>query len=859
MMMVGEPGIGKTRMLEEFAEIARAEHASVLWGRCYEGEWAPPFGPFAEAIAEYARLTEPETIRRELGYGGPPLTRLVPALRERLPDLGEPAPLAPEEERFRLLDAASQFMIAISQRAPLVLVLDDLHWADKGTLAMMRHVARFIGRNRIMMLGAYRDVELDRQHPLADALAAMRREAPYERIPLKGLQVGEIGELLSTIAAHDAPDALVKAISAETEGNPFFIREVLLHLIEEGKVLRQEWKWAPDVAIEDLGIPEGVRQVIGRRLSRLTGEANRLLGVASAFNGAFRFDIAASVASLDEAASLRAIDEALAAQVLRPGVESDSYDFTHALIRHTLYGEMNPSRQVRTHRQIAEAMERIWGERAIEHAAEIAYQYSRSAALPGAERGAAHAIAAADRAEAAYAYDEVVALLKLALELLPAADVRRARLLGRLGLALAWTLNSDEALIAAGEAGDSIAGSEGEHAAADYLADATDAMASAGFMRAAGALASHGLRYAGDRRDDTWARLTIRDLMREEADEPDYPGIPLDSPRRRELHHYLRNKDVVRLAYGVLAIYQFQSREEVLASASDLPWALSFWAGEYRRALPLWEEEAARSEQKGQMALVVQAWAQAARCHNALGDFTAANEAYRKGRTAGSRLTIASPQVLQLLTARDEMWLALDENWERALASYESRAGESFEVNWFRAGFRAARARIYAHLGKAQQALDQLKELIVPLERAEISAPNYTRIACDAVSTLWMLGRTDYVEVIERNIREKVVVPDFRYPMQDWRLSLARLCALQGRYDEAIEWFAKARGALEEQGARPLRAIADFDEAWMCLRRRAAGDRERAKPLLDAAKDQFRSIGMTGWLRRAEGLAPRGN
>src|SRR5260370_4891760 len=153
---------------------------------------------------------EPEILKKELGFGGPPLARLAPALRERLPDLGEAAQLAREEERFRLLDATSQLLIAISQRLRLVLVLDDLHWADRGTIAMLRHVARFIARNRIMILGAYRDVELDRQHPLADALGALRRESPYERIPLKGLDAHEVGELMSALATVDAPEALVK-------------------------------------------------------------------------------------------------------------------------------------------------------------------------------------------------------------------------------------------------------------------------------------------------------------------------------------------------------------------------------------------------------------------------------------------------------------------------------------------------------------------------------------------------------------------------------------------------------------------------------------------------------------------------
>lgn len=859
VMVVGVPGIGKTRTIEQFATGAREHGAQVLWGRCYEGEWAPPYGPFAEAIAEYARTADAEQLRRELGYGGPPLARLVPALRERISDVGEPASLQPEEERFRLLDAVSQLLIAMSARTPLVLVLDDLHWADRGTIAMLRHVARFIARNRILIVGAYRDVELDRQHPLADALGALRREAEYERIDLKGLADNEVCELLEVIAEQEVPKALVDAIDAETDGNPFFIREVLLHLLEEGKISRRDASWTANLTIEELGIPEGVRQVIGRRLSRLSDDANRLLAAASAFNGAFHFAIAAKVAGLDDAAALKALDVALDAQLIRPSAAAESYDFSHALIRHTLYGEMNPSRQVRTHRQVAEAMEAVWGARASEHAAEIAYQYSRSAALPGAERGAVHAIAAADRAEAAYAHDEVAAFLKMALELLPENDHRRPRVLGRLGLALAWTLNSEQALKAATEAGDLIAASEGKDAAADYLAQATAAMGDAGFFRETGALASHGLRYIGDRRDNTWVTLTAADLVREEAENPGYVGIPIDSPRRRELHEMVRRQPgEARVRYS---LPQFRSRDELMSEiansfgSSIAPWALTFSGGEFRRALPLWEEQAARSEKQGRLATAVESWAQAARCHIALGEFAAAQLAYQKGRSAGARLTGTSTQIVQLMTARDELWLALDENWEKALASYEAGGGDTIEVTWFLAAFRAARARIYALLGKEPQALDHLKMVIEPLERAPVWVPNYLRVAGDATTTLWMLGRTDHIEVIERNLRAKPIAADYRYPMQDARLSLARLCALQGRHEEALEWFAKARAVLDEQGARPLRAIADFDEAWMYLRRAATGDAERAKPLLDAAIDQFRTLGMSGWLRRAHALA----
>jgi len=224
VMLVGEPGIGKSRTIEEFTEQARAGGSLVLAGRCFEGEWAPPYAPFAEAIAGYAKEAALDVLAADLGYGAPPVARLVPSLRERLPDIGETVPLNPDEERFRLLDAVSQLIIATSARAPVVLVLDDLHWADGGTIAMLRHVARFLPGQRTLVLGAYRDVELDRQHPLADALAALRREAEYERILIKGLHEGDVRTLLTDIAEHDVPDAFVQAISAETDGNPFFIR-----------------------------------------------------------------------------------------------------------------------------------------------------------------------------------------------------------------------------------------------------------------------------------------------------------------------------------------------------------------------------------------------------------------------------------------------------------------------------------------------------------------------------------------------------------------------------------------------------------------------------------------------------------
>jgi class 3 adenylate cyclase/tetratricopeptide (TPR) repeat protein len=416
-VLVGEPGIGKTRTAEEFCGHVQGLGAMMLWGRCYEGDWAPPFSPFAEAIREYTETADDAAIRSALGKDAGVLARLVPALRDRLPDIPEPPQLPAEGERYRLLEAVSSFFGSAATARPLVLVLDDLHWADSGTIAMLRHVARQATGQRILLLGAYRDVEVDAQHPLVAALPDLRRETAFERVVLRGLENADVGRLLNVIAEQDVPDDLVRAIAEETEGNPFFIREVLLHLIEEGKVLGEDGRWRTTLSIAEVGIPEGVREVIRRRLSRLSEAANRLLVAASAFDGGFAFDVVAPVSGLGEAAALDAIDEGLAAQVLRPAGAADTYDFTHALFRHTLYEEPSPSRRVRLHRQIGEAIEERYSENLEPHLGELAYHFHRAAPAGDVAKAIDYCRRAGEQVRARFAYEDAVAHFQRALEM----------------------------------------------------------------------------------------------------------------------------------------------------------------------------------------------------------------------------------------------------------------------------------------------------------------------------------------------------------------------------------------------------------------------------------------------------------
>ncbi|OLD59004.1 MAG: hypothetical protein AUI83_03570 [Armatimonadetes bacterium 13_1_40CM_3_65_7] len=389
VMVVGEPGIGKSRLAREFTVYASLRGAQVLTGHCYEGEITVPYLPFVEALRQYVRGRSDAALLSELGSGAPEVAKLVSEVRERFPDIPEAPPLEGEAERLRLFDSVTRFVCSVSTSEPVVLFLDDVHWADKPSLLLLQYLARNVRSDRVLVLAAYRDVELDRTHPLSEVLASLRRERLFERVLLRGLPAGDVFAMISAIGQQSAsPEQPVtsefaQAIYRETEGNPFFVEEVLKHLVEEGKIYREGGQWVRDASVEDLGIPEGVREVLGRRLSRLSEPCNRMLSLASTMSGGFSFDVLLAVSGEEEAQLLDLLDEALQALVIRErsGAGSGIYEFNHALMRQTLYAELNTPRRVRLHRQVGEAMERVHAANLEPHLTDLAHSV-RSRSLP---------------------------------------------------------------------------------------------------------------------------------------------------------------------------------------------------------------------------------------------------------------------------------------------------------------------------------------------------------------------------------------------------------------------------------------------------------------------------------------------
>jgi DNA-binding SARP family transcriptional activator len=416
VLVAGEPGIGKTRLLAEVAGRAHQDGALVLYGRCDE-EMFLPFQPFVEALAAYVAACPPPILQAQSQSLGGELTRLLPQLVDLLPTLPPPLPAEPDTERYRLFEAVSAFMISVAEQRRLVLVLDDLQWADKPTLLLLRHLLRAASESPLWVVGAYRDNELTRTDPLAEVLADLRREQLVERVSLTGLSPDEVTEMLQAIAGDGLPDGLASTLHRETEGNPFFLEEVVRHLIETGAADPERARWPESIGLDTLGIPEGVRDVVGRRLLHLSPDANAVLTLASALGREFGLDILERASDLPGDRIVEALEEATAATLINEVAGAPTrYAFSHVLIRETLYGELTTARRARLHRRVAEAMEETAGND--DRLAELARHFFEAAQAGDIDRAVTYCRRAGDRALGVLAYEEAAGHYERALHAL---------------------------------------------------------------------------------------------------------------------------------------------------------------------------------------------------------------------------------------------------------------------------------------------------------------------------------------------------------------------------------------------------------------------------------------------------------
>jgi class 3 adenylate cyclase/tetratricopeptide (TPR) repeat protein len=455
LLVGGEAGVGKTRLVEEAAADARRLGLRVLTGHCVDQQGAPPYLPTIEHLEEAARQVSPEAFRQALGENAPEIAKLMPELRARYSDIQEPVSLPPEQERRYLLHGIAEFVERNARATPLALIFEDLQWADESTLLLIRHLAQRIAQIPVLAIATYRDTDLKPGCPLAAVLPDLLRHRLAEEIRLGRLTEKGVASLLEGRAGAPPPPELVALVYAETEGNPFFVEEVFRHLHEAGKLLDEAGQWRSGVQIADTEVPRSVGLVIGQRLERVSGDCRRILTIAALAGKVFRFDVLARFQGVDEDDLLDALEGAVRATLIEDvsvGREA-RYAFVHEQIRQTLLSLLSTARRQRLHLRMADALEALHGGEAGRYAPEIAHHlYQAGAAAPG-ERTARWLVHVAERALDALAFEDALRDLDAARTVLPADDAEGAmRVLRLRAAALRGLARIDEALTAFADA-----------------------------------------------------------------------------------------------------------------------------------------------------------------------------------------------------------------------------------------------------------------------------------------------------------------------------------------------------------------------------------------------------------------------
>jgi len=872
VLVCGEAGVGKSTLTSSLARDAHAQGAVVLYGRCDE-DLAVPYRPFVEALTHYVAHAD-DAVISDLGNDHlSALVRLVPALQRRCPDLEATRSSDPDAERWMLYGAVVALIERASSEAPVVLLLDDLHWADRPTLQLLRHCSKtMVGR--VVFLGTYRDTQLSSSHPLTETLAALTREPSVTRISLSGLDDDEVVSFVEA-AAGQALDGtaveLAHALYRETDGNPFFVGEVLRHLVETRAIVQDDsGRWIPAQELSEAGLPESVRQVIGSRVARLGAEATRVLSAASVLGQEFDVPLLCAVVGSGEDPVLDVLEvagsAALTAEVRAvPG----RFRFTHALIQHTLYDDLGTTRRARLHRAAAEALEASVGDDPGARAGELARHWLAATAPTESSKAVTYARLAGEGALASLAPAEAIRWYEEALGALAHApeDTERARCLAGLGEAQRQTGNGAyrETLLEAARLAQGIGDVDTLVRAA--LANNRGFASAAGFVDSArGAMLTAALDAIGTA--DSPGRCRLLALL---AVERTYDGdylrrrVLCDEARQiaRRLHDPATVFDV--LIRAGQATWMPDTVEELLRDSiegTELAEQMGdpvskFWAAIFRSTFAI---------QVGDIADVTRCHAEAARLASEVGQpilkWTSswslswstllvgniaqaealANEAFEIGNDTGQPDTLAIYGI-QLSHIR----------W------YQGRFGEMADLivgiaadNPDIPSVRSAAARSLIDAGRDDEARTMLD--------AEMSSG--FSIPEDFLLPVYLDGWARVTSHFNDHDAATVLYPRlarwpnlvvFGGPAVIGALShdLGTLATVLGRYEAAEAHFADAL-RIHEKVTAPFH-IAQTRLEWgrMLLSRRGPGDLERAQATLRSAFDLAHQYGLAGLERRA--------
>jgi class 3 adenylate cyclase/tetratricopeptide (TPR) repeat protein len=420
-LISGEPGIGKSRLAGQAAIDLHSRGAAVLFGRSTE-DVDPPHRPWAEALSHYVEHGPQSVIERHVDRHGGELMRLAPGLAERVPGVPEPRNTDAETERYMLRAAAIGMLVEACREQAVVVLLDDVQWADSQSLALLKHLVSSTADVELLVLGTHRESELTRGHPLNQVLGDLRREEGVRRIRLTGLESDEVGALMESALGEPLPDdrtELVDEISRETDGNPFFVGELLRHLDEAGGVSGGDGgQWASPGALGNVGLPQSIREVVTSRAERLGTDTASLLSTAAVIGRDFDLELLAQATGRGQDEVLDSLDGAIRGALLLEGRSPGRFTFAHSLVNNTLYEELGATRRAQIHRRVAEAIEEMCGADPGGRAEELAWHWLRTTTPQMPLKAAEHSIKAGERALDALAPAEALEWFQRAIEVL---------------------------------------------------------------------------------------------------------------------------------------------------------------------------------------------------------------------------------------------------------------------------------------------------------------------------------------------------------------------------------------------------------------------------------------------------------
>ncbi len=872
VLLAGEPGIGKSRLADEFAGQARDRGVAVRWGRCWEGGGSPPYWPWVQLLRSYVRGGDADVVVAQMGPGAADIAQMLPEIGEIVPDLPPPPSLDPDSARFQLFDSTVTFLRNASLGQPVVLVLDDLQSADTPSLLLLRFLASQLGDTRILVVATYRDVEVSPRHPLRPILAELIREPTTREIPLKGLEESEVARFIEG-TGHVTPHlSLVSALHRETKGNPLFISEAVRLLASEGR-LRE----AAEGPFLRLAVPAGVRDVIGRRIEHLRPECADSLTIASILGPEFTIEALRRLRDVSAEEQLAILDEAVLAGLLLegPGVLG-RFRFSHDLVRETFYEQVMPARRIRLHRAAGEALEAIYGSEAAPHLAELAHHFFEAAPGGDAARAVDYARLAGQQAARSLAYEEAIRLYRMAEQALDLVQdpgrLTRSELLLALGDAQARAGDLPAAqetlLVAAGIARKS--GAADQLARAALIYGGRFVWARADWNPPLVPLLQDALILLGGSNDRLRVRLLAR-LAGALRSSPDRDRNAALSQEALEMARAL--DDPATLAYAldgrIWAIWWPENPEERLLLADELIRVAEaaregerVLIGHFARYVALADlgrmteagaasealaREAAELKQPAFAWLATMTKAQLALLRGSFDDAEALIDQDMRSGRATRRDAISAGRFHLFLLRREQGRVGEVEDENRASVE---------EFPWYPL-HRAALILLLLDLGRSDEAHSMFEDAAAS-GLGELNRDNEWMLTmslfAEACARLGEKGTSEelYGQLLPFTDRHAIGQGEGSLGAVSRYLGL--LAESLGRREDAVLHLEHAVAFNERMGARTWAAHARHDLAGVLLARDEPGDREKAVGLLREAEEAARTIGMTALGRRVAAM-----